>query len=53
MKRILLAMAVAAVLAAVPAQAQKKNAKSNAQPYNGGINTEMMQQIKKSYCWAN
>ena len=49
MKRILLAMAVAAVLAAVPAQAQKKNAKSNAQPYNGGINTEMMQQIKKSY----
>ena len=48
MKRFVLALATTALLLAVPAQAQKKNAK-NATPDNGGITTEMMQQMKKNY----
>jgi len=48
MKRFVLALAATALLLAVPAQAQKKNAK-NATPDNGGITTEMMQQMKKNY----
>ena len=48
MKRFVLALAATALLLAVPAQAQKRNAK-NATPDNGGITTEMMQQMKKNY----
>ena len=47
MKQYIL-IAAAALLLTLPVQAQKKGAKS--QPANnGGITTEMMQQIKKSY----
>lgn len=45
MKRMTLVLAAALVMA-IPAQAQKKNA---APAYNGGITPEMMQQMKKSY----
>jgi len=41
-------MAATALLLSVPAQAQKKNDKRAAN-YNGGITTEMMQQMKQSY----
>ena len=41
-------MAATALLLSVPAQAQKKNDK-RATNYNGGITTEMMQQMKQSY----
>lgn len=45
MKRMTLVLAAALVMA-IPAQAQKKNA---APAYSGGITPEMMQQMKKSY----
>ena len=41
-------MAATVLLLSVPAQAQKKNDKRAAN-YNGGITTEMMQQMKQSY----
>ncbi len=41
-------MAATALLLSVPGQAQKKNDKRAAN-YNGGITTEMMQQMKQSY----
>lgn len=47
MKKFTLVLA-AALLLAVPTQAQKKNAKE-APAYNGGITPEMMQQMKQSY----
>ena len=48
MKRVFFVLAATAVLLAVPAQAQKKNDKRIA-TYNGGITTEMMQQMKQNY----
>ena len=48
MKRVFFVLAATAVLLAVPAQAQKKNDKRIA-TYNGGITTEMMQQMKLNY----
>ena len=43
------ALAIAALLVAGSGMAQKKGGKTAAQPYNGGITTEMMQQMKQSY----
>lgn len=50
MKRIFI-IATAAMLLAMPAQAQKKSTAKNApkEAYKGGITTEMMQQMKQSY----
>ena len=49
MKQHIVLLALAAMLMALPAQAQKKGGKAAALPYNGGITPEMMQQMKQSY----
>ena len=49
MKKQITLMAIAAMLIATPAVAQKKGGKAAAQPPSGGITTEMMQQMKQSY----
>ena len=43
-----IALAMAALLVAGSGMAQKKSGKTTAQPYNGGITTEMMQQMKQT-----
>lgn len=49
MKAKYIALALAVMFAASSVMAQKKGGKNAAQPYNGGITTEMMQQMKKCY----
>ena len=45
----IIVIALTALLTVGSAMAQKKGGKAAAQPYNGGITTEMMQQMKQSY----
>ena len=45
----IIVIALSALLTVGSAMAQKKGGKVAAQPYNGGITTEMMQQMKQSY----
>ena len=49
MKAKYFTLVFATLLIAGSSMAQKKNNKTAAQPYNGGITTEMMQQMKQSY----
>ena len=49
MKAKYIALALAVMFAASSVMAQKKGGKNAAQPYNGGITTEMMQQMKQCY----
>ena len=45
----IIVIALTALLTVGSAMAQKKGGKATTQPYNGGITTEMMQQMKQSY----